>query len=222
MAMGTENAEKQIVTKQPALSAPTPAQLKAVHIAAVRQSGKVRRYRDIDAEDIEQEAWLSMLSAAKPFDPAKSKFSTYAGTMVSRRAVDLHRTRARRPAVELGDYDAAEIEPLDSSAPELAEWVQAVRLGTDRRDKKNMFGRTFTRGQELAVALIALRCRISSRAVVSLINSRDDLKEALDMSHAPSWRFIAGAVATYRKKIVVQTVQTSPKPEKPPIVEVAR
>jgi hypothetical protein len=58
--------------------------------------------------------------------------------------------------------------------------------------------------------------------VVSLVNSRDDLKEALDMSRAPSPRFVAIAVTTWRKKITVQAAQSAPKPEKPPVVEARR
>jgi RNA polymerase sigma factor (sigma-70 family) len=191
---------------------PTPEQLKAVRIASRRQAEKVKHSPDVDGDDIAQETWLSLCKSPKSFDPSKAQFTTYASTIATRRAINMHRRHDRRPTTPIGDYDAAILdEPVSVDAPNMPEWVRETRVAMDRRRRGGMKGRTYTHGQEVAVALIAIRCRLSSRATVVLIDARRDVREALDMNHAPSDRMVQMAVKTMRRLLQkrAQSAQTS-------------
>jgi len=98
-----------------AIDGPTDEQLLAEFLAGSRESFAelVRRYSGelfrflarftgsaTTAEDLVQEAFLQVYQSADKFDPSK-RFKPWLFTIAANKARDLHRSRSRRPEVEL-------------------------------------------------------------------------------------------------------------------------
>lgn len=80
----------------------------------------LRVVRDADlAEDVVQEAFLSVWRSAHAFDPRRSSGRSWLLVLVHRRAVDVVRFRARRAAERLPEGDGAAATPA-AEAAELA------------------------------------------------------------------------------------------------------
>ena len=161
---------------------------------------------NIEIADIAQEAVIS-LTTARPWDPKEGTFATYVGRFAQRRLIDAYRKHHRDRTNSAIRDDRAELPPVDLEQSDLPDWLLSIRTRTDRL-KRSMKRRTYTLGQEIAVAALAWRCRLTSRETVKFISEREDVRDALGVRFPPSQMAV---VRWYRRhyRALNRSVETS-------------
>lgn len=158
---------------------------KMVASAVSRQWWRVGRIRDLSPADVRQECIVQVLKAT--YDPArKIAVSTFITRVCRNTMIDLSRKASRksRPAREsqIGEGvespEVIEVDPLElEDFARLAEKID--------RKKGSKARRTFTLGQEVAIAAYAAQSGASARVVAGKLAS-EMARNALRLRRSPS------------------------------------
>jgi len=154
-----------------------------------------------EAEDLAQEVFLRVFRGRKKYHP-KAKFSTWLFTIANNLALNILRSRQRRPTIPLNVRDSGPLGPRPAEQlvhdkenqphqriqqQELAAKVQAA---LDTLNERQRIAVVLNKFEDMNYAEIAEVMELSTKAVKSLLSrARDNLREALrgyiEMDHAP-------------------------------------
>jgi RNA polymerase sigma-70 factor (ECF subfamily) len=134
------------------------------------------------AEDVVQDAFLSVWRAAERIDASRGKLQSYVLTVVHRRAIDVLRAR-KAPVVQLGADDAPDIRDERTDVLETVTMVldaQAIRnaLGALPKEQRRVVEMAYFRGLthvEIAEGLALPLGTVKSRLRLAL----DKIRAAL-------------------------------------------
>lgn len=174
-----------------------------VALAVSRKLTMFAAFRDIDGESLEADMLGEVARAWPGYKPGKSKPTTFAYGVASRKLIDLWRVRSR----ELNRINGvAERTPAYAEAPaddDLPGELQAVyqrardtftRYGVPLHHPKANAG-TIDRAQATAIAWLQRKLGLSVRTTAIRLLASPELCRAIKLGYPPSYRAICRANA---------------------------
>ena len=144
-----------------------------------------------EAEDLAQEVFLRVYRSRKKYR-ARSKFSTWLFTIANNLALNVLRTRQRRPVVQLDVHDSGPLGPRPAEqlvrdrANQPAQHLQQeemaaiVRQAIDGLNERQRMAVILNKFEDMNYADIAEVMNLTTKAVKSLLNrARTNLRAAL-------------------------------------------
>ncbi|MBY0229790.1 MAG: sigma-70 family RNA polymerase sigma factor [Gemmataceae bacterium] len=144
-----------------------------------------------EAEDLAQEVFLRVYRARKKYRP-RSKFSTWLFTIANNLALNLLRSRQRKPAVPLSVRDSGPLGPRPEeqllhdprTGPmqkvQKGELAERIRLALDSLNERQRMAVVLNKFEDMGYAEIAEVMELSTKAVKSLLSrARVNLRAAL-------------------------------------------
>jgi RNA polymerase sigma-70 factor (ECF subfamily) len=144
-----------------------------------------------EAEDIAQESFLRIYRHRKKYHP-RAKFSTWLYTIANRLALNVIRTRQRRPVVNLNLRDSGPLGPRPAEqlvhdrghqphhAIQHQELASVVRQALDTLNERQRVAVVLNKFEDMNYADIAAVMGLSTKAVKSLLSrARENLRLAL-------------------------------------------
>lgn len=96
---------------------------------------------NMEAADLEQEAYLGLLDAAETYDPSRGKFSTFARWHVKKRIMeaihrdnDIIRTPRRRSGIRCSSLDFEDVQTIADSRKNFSEFLEESERESRIRD----------------------------------------------------------------------------------------
>ena len=144
-----------------------------------------------EAEDLAQEVFLRVYRARQKYH-ARAKFSTWLFTIANNLALNLLRSRGRRPVVQLNVHDSGPLGPRPaeqlvkdranqpSQRMQQAELAAVVRQAMDGLNERQRMAVLLNKFEDMSYAEIAEVMGLTTKAIKSLLNrARTNLRVAL-------------------------------------------
>lgn len=144
-----------------------------------------------EAEDLAQEAFLRVYRTRRKYHP-RAKFSTWLFTIANHLALNVLRTRRRRPVVRLELHDSGPLGPRPAeqlvhdraAAPsqhlQQQELAGVIRAALDTLNERQRVAVVLNKFEDMSYAEIAAVMGLTIKAVKSLLSrARDNLRVAL-------------------------------------------
>lgn len=144
-----------------------------------------------EAEDLAQESFLRVFRYRKKYHP-RAKFSTWLYTIANRLALNVIRSRQRKPLVALNLRDSGPLGPRPAEQlvhdrghqphqeMQHRELTVIIRQALDTLNERQRVAVVLNKFEDMNYADIAAVMGLSSKAVKSLLSrARDNLREAL-------------------------------------------
>jgi RNA polymerase sigma-70 factor (ECF subfamily) len=144
-----------------------------------------------EAEDLAQEVFLRVYRNRKKYHP-RAKFSTWLFTIANHLALNVLRSRKRKPVVRLDTRDSGPLGPrpaeqlvLDRADPpaqnmQQQELIQVIRLALEGLNERQRVAVILNKFEDMNYAEIAQIMGLTTKGVKSLLSrARDNLRIAL-------------------------------------------
>jgi len=144
-----------------------------------------------EAEDLAQEVFLRVYRGRKKYHP-KAKFSTWLFTIANNLALNIPRTRQRKPTIPLNVRDSGPLGPrpaeqlvLDRDAPpedrlQKRELADVVKQAIETLNERQRIAVVLNKFEDMNYAEIAEIMGLTTKGVKSLLSrARDNLRIAL-------------------------------------------
>lgn len=172
-----------------------------VRKVADRKLGMFAAFKDVDRDDLVQEATVAVMLALGSYDKSKGAVSTFTYLVASRTIIDLHRARTRTGEREtkVVEMKPTSVDPVEIAEPAGVEerWSLPLKEFAAETYRRNIFivpKRRPGRGPQtyspiVAATLIDLKARTKSsyRGLEMMLTERSELRESLRLKTVPSF-----------------------------------
>jgi hypothetical protein len=161
-----------------------------------RKLSSFRLWPEQGRDDLLQVARLAAVEAVRTWDRSRAALSTWVYVHASRSLIDLWRSLSRRHtrAEEhqrevVRELRSKPVEAGGDGGDELTAWLRGIVRAARAKPERLRTGRPgFPRPVRAGIAALMMRMRLSARGAEQVLAERHDLRRALGVDRAPSYR----------------------------------